>query len=87
MIGVRPLGAPVRTRVGRSDKSESPMKTISRRRAAHDVHFIEMHAVQALDEGAHALEHARIDAEAVGHGALQQRRPQRVELFGVELRR
>jgi hypothetical protein len=34
-IGVRPLRAQVRTRVGRSDKPDSSMKTISLRSAAH----------------------------------------------------
>jgi hypothetical protein len=33
--GVQPLGAQVRTRVGRSDRPDSSMKTISRRWAAH----------------------------------------------------
>jgi hypothetical protein len=50
-----------------------------------DVHLAEAHAVQALDEGAHALERPQLGAEVVGQGALEQGAAQRGELPGIEL--
>jgi hypothetical protein len=51
------------------------------------VDLAEAHAIQPLDEDAHAFERPQLGAEVVGHGALEQGLAQRIELLGVEPRR
>jgi hypothetical protein len=51
------------------------------------MHLAEGDAVQALDEGTHALERPQLSAKAVRQCALQQRHTQAFELAAVQLRR
>jgi hypothetical protein len=51
------------------------------------MHFAEAHAAQPFNEDSHALECPQLGAELVGHGALEQRGTQRIELLAIQLRR